>query len=253
MTAPHEPPTQENPKAEAQKLADQARKAKSRSEALAHARKALELDGECTDAQVLLAIEEIAVPKLLATRLRTIVERAEARLGTPFLREHRHRLWELPEVHPYLRARLAFADACERAGRPSQGIPHLEELLRIDPMDHLGVRPRLVRNLLIANDLKRLGTLLQEMGGGPSAFFAWAAVLERVRSGSPKGADKALATARRINPYVEEFLTGQRRLPKQITEGGEPGSLEEAAYTLRLFGEIWINDREGMYWLFRQR
>lgn len=252
MTSPHEPSIQANPKAEAQRLADRARRAKTRTDAMAWARKALELDGECTDAQVLIACEETPSPRQLATLLRTIVERAEARLGAPFLREHRHRLWEIPEAHPYLRARLALAEAFERAGRPSQSIPHLEELLRIDPQDRLGARYRLVRCLFAANDLKRLEALLQEFGGTSSPFYAWAAVLARVRSGALKGAEKALAAARQANPYVEEFLTGRRKLPRQIPAETTPGSPEEAAHTIRLFGETWQNDREGMYWLFRQ-
>jgi tetratricopeptide (TPR) repeat protein len=243
----------DGPKAEAQRFADQARAAKLRSKALDWARKALELDGECTDAQVVLAREEAIPPRQLVDRLRTIVERAEARLGTPFLREAKGRLWDIPEAHPYLRARQALAEAWERAGKPAQGIPHLEELLRIDPLDHLGARCQLVRCLLAANDLKRLGALLKDNVADSSAFFAWASVLERIRSGADRGAEQALTAARKINPFVEEFLTGQRRLPKQIPDNVSPGSPEEAAQTLRLFGEVWSNDREGMYWLFRHR
>jgi tetratricopeptide (TPR) repeat protein len=243
----------DSPKAEAQRLADQARRARLRSEALDWARKALELDGECTDAQVLLAREEAIPPRQLVTRLRIIVDRAEARLGVPFLRESRDRLWDIPETHPYLRARQALAEALERAGKPSQGIPHLKELLRIDPEDHLGVRCQLVRCLLAANDLKTLGTLLRDNQDASSAFFAWASVLERIRSGAGKGAEQALAAARKVNPFVEEFLTGQRKLPKQIPDEVTPGSPEEAAQTLKLFGEAWSNDRESMYWLFRHR
>ncbi len=252
MTAPHEPSTQANPKAEAQKLADRARRAKSRTETLELARKAMDLDGECTDAQVLLAQEETPSPRQLATRLRTIVERAEARLGAPFLRDHRYELWNIPEAHPYLRARLALAEAFERAGKAAQSLPHLEELLKIDPQDRLGARHRLVRCLFAANDLKRLGALLKEAPGEPAAFYAWASVLERVRSGSAKGAERALETARAANPHVEAFLTGRAKLPRQVHGAAEPGSVEEAVQVLRLFGEIWQNDREGMYWLFRQ-
>lgn len=252
MTVPHPTSTQANPRTEAQKVADRARRAKSRTEAMELARKALAVDGECTDAQVLLAKEETPSPRQLATRLRIIVERAEARLGAPFLHERRNELWDVPEAHPYLRARLALAEALERAGKAAQGVHHLEELLKIDPQDHLGIRHRLVRCLFAANDLKRLGSLLKEAPGEPEAFFAWASVLERIRAGSAKGAEKALAVARQTNPHVEAFLTGRAKLPKQVPGTVEPGSVEEAAQVLRLFGEIWQNDREGMYWLFRQ-
>jgi hypothetical protein len=81
--------------------------------------------------------------------------------------------------------------------------------------------------------------------------MAWAALLERIRAKAEQGADQALVRARRINPYFEEYLTGRRKLPKRIPASTLPGTPEEAASALQLFGETWINDREGMYWIFR--
>jgi tetratricopeptide (TPR) repeat protein len=240
-----------NRKRAAQALADQALHGRRKAELLDLARRALELDGECTDAQVLLAREEAASPKDLAARLKIIVDRAEAKLGAPFLHEHRAQLWDIPEARPYLKARLALAIAHEKSGRPALAIPHLEELLKIDGQDHQGVRFRLVCCLLAANDMKSLTAALKRWEGESSAFMAWAALLERIRSKSEKGAEKALLHARRINPYFEEYLTGRRMLPKQIPARSDPGSPAEAALAIRLFGETWANDREGMYWLFK--
>jgi tetratricopeptide (TPR) repeat protein len=244
------PPSGSRKKA-AQALADQALNGRRKADLLELARRALELDGECTDAQVLLAREEAASPKDLAARLKIIVDRAEAKLGAPFLHEHRDQLWEIPEARPYLKARLALAAAHEKCGRPALAIPHLEELLKIDAQDHQGARYRLVCCLLAANNGKSLTALLKRWEGEPSAFMAWAALLERIRSKADKGAEKALLHARLVNPYFEEYLTGRRMLPKRIPVLSTPGSPEEAALAFRLFGETWANDREGMYWLFK--
>ena len=240
-----------NPKKAAQALAEQALAARKKTETLALARRALELDGECTDAQVLVARETAGSPKELAAGLKVIVDRAEAKLGAPFLQEHRGALWEILEARPYLRARLALAAAHEKAGKPGAAVPHLQELLLIDTQDHQGARFRLVCCLLAVNDLKSLATLLEQWGDEASAFMAWAALLERIRAKTEKGAEKALLRARRVNPYFEDYLTGRRMMPKRIPESSAPGSPEEAASALRLFGETWANDREGMYWLFR--
>jgi len=235
----------------AQELADRALRSRRKREAAELARRALELDAECTDAQVVLAREEAAGPRDLASRLKIIVDRAEARLGVPFLHEHRGLLWHLEEARPYLRACLALAAAHEKAGRPGQAIPHLQNLLASDLEDHLGARFRLVCCLLAANDLKPLAALLKHWDDGRSAFMAWAVLLERIRSGAEKEARQALLRARTINPYVEDFLTGRRKQPRQVPGACEAGSPEEAAAALKLFGETWANDREGMYWLFR--
>jgi hypothetical protein len=248
-TSPGAPPS--NPKREAQALADRALVARKKTEALALAQRALELDGECTDAQVLLAREGASSPKDLTARLKIILDRAEAKLGAPFLQEHRSQLWAIPEARPYLRARLALAVAHEKSGKPGAAIPHLEELLAIDAQDHLGARYRLVCCLLAVNDLKALAALLRRWEVEASAFMAWAALLERIRAKAGKGAESALIRARQVNPHFEEYLTGRRMMPKQIPASRAPGSPEEAASALRLFGETWANDREGMYWLFR--
>ena len=240
-----------NPKQAAQALADQALGSRKKTDALELARRALELDGECTDAQVVMAREETRTAKLYASRLKLIVDRAEAKLGAPFLHDHRGRLWAIFEARPYLRARMSLAAALEKSAKPSLAILHLEALLALDAQDHLGARYRLVCCLLAANDLKALTTLLKRREGDVSAFMAWAALLEAIRSKNEKGAEAALLRARRINPYFEEYLTGRRKLPKQVPAIVDPGSPEEAASALRLFGETWANDREGIYWLFR--
>jgi hypothetical protein len=231
-------------------LADEALHSSRRAETVVLARKALALDGECTDAQVLLTREEATSPKDLAARLKIIVDRAEAKLGAPFLRDHREQLWEIPPARPLLRARLALALALEKAGRPIPAALHLQGLLKSDPRDHLEARFPLVRCLLAANDLKTLGTFLKSREGEVSAFFAWAALLERIHAGAGKSAEKALAHARQTNPYFEEYLTGRRKLPRKLPVAPEPGTPEEAALAFHLFGESWANDREGMYWLF---
>ena len=81
---------------------------------------------------------------------------------------------------------------------------------------------------------------------------AWATVLARLKAQNEKAARKALEHARKVNPAVEEFITGRQKLPRKLPEFATPGSPEEAAETLKLFGEVWSNDREALYWLFKQ-
>lgn len=234
----------------AQSLADQARLADKPAKAQELARRALELDGECTDAQVIVAQAEQASPRLLARQLRVIVERAEARLGAPFLREAKGRLWDLVLGRPYLRARLVLAETLDKAGRPAEAIPHLEGILALDAEDHLGMRDKLVCMLLEAKQLK--GLTAQFKGMEETPFKAWAQVLAKVKAEDEKGAQSALAKARSVNACVEEFLTGRRKMPRKLADEILPGSPEEALLTLKRFGETWTGDREALYWLFRQ-
>lgn len=234
----------------AQDFAYQAMEAGKASEALVLARKAMELDGECTDAQVLLAKAELASPRALAKEIRLIASRAESRLGTPFLQQFRGKLWEIVEARPFLRAKASLAEALERAGKSADAILHLEALLAMDPADHLKARLPLVRCYLSAGKLQSLEPLLKKDADFP--FMAWATVLARLKAGNEKAARKALERARKIAPLVEDFLTGRQKLPRKQKPSHEPGPSEIAAATLKLFGELWNNDREAMYWLFKQ-
>jgi len=235
---------------EAQELAYQALEAEKRSDSLSLARKALALDGECTDAQLILARVELPSPRALAKQLRLIASRSEAKLGAPFLQQYRGGLWGIAEARPYLRAKFALADALEKAGKSADAILHLEALLTMDPSDPLGARVPLVRCYLSAGKLQPLESLLKARLD--SAFFAWATVLARLKAQNEKAARKALEHARKVNPAVEEFITGRQKLPRKLPEFATPGSPEEAAETLKLFGEVWSNDREALYWLFKQ-
>jgi len=234
----------------ARELAYQALETDNRREASALAQKALAMDGECTDAQVVLARMELASPKALARQLRLVVERAGARLGAPFLQQHRGELWNFVEARPYLRARMALAQALERASRPLEAILHLEGLLALDPPDHLNARTLLVRCYLASGKLKPLDALLKQDSASP--FLAWATVLARLKEKDEKQARRALEYARSLNPSVEALLTGREKQPRKLKDPAPPGSPDEAVLTLKLFGDLWSNDREAIYWLFKQ-
>jgi len=234
----------------ARELAYQALEAENRREASSLAQRALAMDGECTDAQVVLARVELPSPRALAKQLRLVVERAGARLGAPFLQQHRGDLWGFVEARPYLRARMALAEAAEKASRPLEAILHLEGLLAQDPQDHLKARIPLVRCYLASGKLKPLDALLNRDPASP--FLAWATILAHLKDKNEKAARKALEYARQLNPNVEDFLTGRQKRPRKITPPGLPGSPDEAVVTLALFGELWNNDREAIYWLFKQ-
>src|SRR6266481_255589 len=60
------------------------------------------------------------------------------------------------------------------------------------------------------------------------AFFRWGRALERILSADFDGAEKALKEARRNNPSVELYLTGQKKLPRSLPDSYSLGSDDEA-------------------------
>lgn len=235
---------------QAQELAFQALESEKPSESAILAREALALDAECVDAQTLLVRLEQPSPRLQARQLRLISSRAEAKLGTLYLQQHRGHLWERAEARPFLRAKRALAEALEKAGKAMEAILHLEAMLILDPDDPLDARTALIRCYLASGQLKPLEELLKREP--ESAFIAWTIVLARIKARNEKAARKALDHARQQNPLVEAFLTGRQKQPRRLKDHIEAGSPEEAVQVLKRFGEVWNNDREALYWLFRQ-
>jgi tetratricopeptide (TPR) repeat protein len=236
---------------DAQELAFRAMETHRVGEAEVLARQALVMDRHCIDAQVVVAQTEARSAHELVLRLKSIIRRAESQLGVRRLSYFQGQLWGLLEARPYLRARLALAEAYEEAGEYSQAIPALENILKLNEPDNQGIRFHLLRCHLANDDLQAAGALLKGFKHEHSAFVAWATVLARVRAHSGKGMETAFANAKKVNPYFAEFLRG-RRLPSRRPGFPRPGSPEEAAAAIRFFSRTWRQDRARMNRLLKQ-
>ena len=130
-----------------------------------------------------------------------------------------------------MRARVALADALNRAGRIEPAAAELEGMLELNPGDNQGLRYRLLAWHLA---LGRMNSTRSLFARYPDEFdhntvFAWARVLERSLSGIPDEAATALAVALKQNAFTKAYLLGHRRLPKPPPDSYAPGSPEEAA------------------------
>lgn len=242
-----------DPIEDAQELAYRAMEADSLQASGDLARKALALDPGCIDAMNVMAAVEAADPEDYVTRMKALVAKAESELDKTVLKEHKGQLWGVLEARPYLRARLGLGALLEKSGRFKEALPHFEQLLELNESDNQGVRHHLIRTGLALGRLKELTALLKRFKDDDSAIMTWADVYIRVKSKNMKDIAKAMETARKANPLVEEFLTGKRRIPKKkiVPVFYAPGSEEEALVVLSFVGEAWLNDRAAMYWLMK--
>lgn len=242
----------EDPVEEAQELAFQAMEADTVEEAQELAQAALDKDPDCLDARCLMGSLEARDLAGAARALAAALAAEEQRLGPAHVEQMALSCETAVELRPYLRALSGLARMLEELERPGEAIPHYQRLLRLSPSDPMGHREALVRAYLAADRLKELHRFLKEhLKSDLSAIFAWADVLERHKSGALAGAAQALQRARSINPYVEDFLTGRRRLPKQLPTTYEEGSPEAAVVALDCIGRAWTEDRQAMAWLLR--
>ena len=230
---------QNDPKWRAQELAYDAMEAEDPLEALRLAAQALRLDPDCTDA---LRLKVSLVPTELDTRIqrmREVVEKAERNLGEDFIEEHRGHFWGLLSTRPYMRAMQDLADLLTQADRLDEAIAVYERMLELNPNDNQGVRYALLGLYLATKRTERAAELFERYPGEEdySAVFAWGRVLLDWLGSHEASARLALLSARRVNPFVEGYLTGEQPLPQRLPPGYSPGEPSEAQFAAT---ELWL-------------
>jgi tetratricopeptide (TPR) repeat protein len=239
-------------RAEAQELAFDAMQAESKAEALKLAKRALRKDPDCVDALVLLGSIESDSPRKMIEALKKAVEAGERSLGAKYFKDNKGHFWGLLDTRPYMRAMEQLAGLLRAEGFKLDAIKHFEKILELNPNDNQGVRDPLLGLYLATDNLEAARKLLKDYGEDASANFGWARVLERFLSADQAGAAAALTIARKGNRFVELYLSGQKRIPKEMPEMYSPGSDEEAVLVLDYMSLGWAEHKEALLWLMAQ-
>ena len=244
---------QDNPREQAQELAFQAYEAEDADLALDLAEQALALDDHCVDALCVRAFLACEDPGELIGELEHAATTGEKRLGEEFFAEFMGDFWPMVEARPYLRTLKHLAEVMWTVGRRFDAIANYENLLDLDPADHMGNATLLLSYYLAMGEVQRSWDLLEEVDDGDSTVYAWAWVLLCLMVADEEGAREALDRALAANPYVAPWLAGvgdpgEREVPAAATLAR--GSEDEALIVLDLLGEAWDCDPEAQLWLY---
>ncbi len=241
-----------SPQEEAQDLAFEAMETESAAQARKLVKRALALDPDCVDALVLLVQLDANSPKAAIAGLQKAVAAGERSLGANFFAENKGHFWGILEARPYTRARLNLAEVLRAVGLEQDAIAHYEGLLEVNPNDNQGLRYVLLGSYLAQDRLDDARKLPRDYPGDDMASFAWGKVLERYLAGDHTGAQRALKSARRGNPFVELYLSGQREPPDSMPGSYSLGSDEEALICVDSVGAAWAKHPAAIFWLMEQ-
>jgi tetratricopeptide (TPR) repeat protein len=245
-----EMPVGDDPLDRAQELIFEAYDASSREEAVALARKAVEISPDCADAYVLLGELEAETIEEALEYYKKGLAAGERALGSEMFREEVGHFWGIWETRPYMRARQAVAQALLFLGDGDEAIEHFRDMLRLNPNDNQGNRYLLADVLLLTNREEELEDLIQEYPDDLSANWLYnrALALFRLR-GEGTGANRALEEALEYNPYVPDYLLGREKSPDAPPEYMGFGDESEAEGYVYV-GEInWNNTPGALDWL----
>jgi tetratricopeptide (TPR) repeat protein len=214
---------------QAQELAYDAMEASGRLK-IKLARRAVSACPDCADAYVILG-EASASPEEARGWYERGIEAGARALGADKFAALRGEFWEHLETRPYMRARLAFAQALQELGHEQEALDHYRELLRLNPNDNQGVRYLLVPALLERGDGDEADRLLREYDGDIQAMWPYAQALRAFQlEGNGSRARTALENAIQVNPYVVQYLLDPDTIPPVAPPHFALGSREEAAY-----------------------
>jgi tetratricopeptide (TPR) repeat protein len=214
---------------QAQELAYDAMEATGRLK-IKLARRALAVSPDCADAYVMLG-EASASPQEARAWYERGVDAAARAIGAEEFAALQGEFWGHLETRPYMRARLALAQALRGLGHEEEALNHYRELLRLNPNDNQGVRYLLLPALLEQRRDEEADRLIQEHDGDIQATWPYAQALRAFQvEGDGPGARAALENAVRVNPHVIGYLLDPDSIPPIAPPHFALGTKEEAAY-----------------------
>lgn len=238
---------------QAQELAYQAMEAGSAKKALALAQKALVLDPFCVDALMQVALITAKSAAQQIQNVHEVLTKTESHLGQDYFEENRGHFWGLTETRPYMRALQTYGELLRTSGRHREAISICERMLDLNPGDNQGIRDILLGLYLQTGDLEGARRLLEAYDDSFFAVFLWGRVLERFLSGDMATAAKAYKEAKKANHFVVEYLTGQKRMPKQEVGYYSLGDENEAVHCIDMIGMAWVKAPGALEWLSKRR
>jgi tetratricopeptide (TPR) repeat protein len=216
-------------------------------------KRALALNPLCVDALVMVAEVTARDDAELAEGLTAALRAGEQDLGERFFKDYRRMFWGMIETRPYMRAKAQLAGVLSGMGRTNEAIQHLEEMLELNPGDNQGVRYLLLGEYLAAQRTEAARGLLERYEGEGSAMFLWGWLLLHLIYNEEEAAEDSLKTARAGNRFAEDYLTGRKRMPKELPPYYSPGKEDEGIVCAVELLKAWKKHPRAVRWLKSKR
>ncbi len=239
---------------EAQELVYDAMSAESPDEAAELLAEALRIDPQNPDALLMLVSGlEMTMQERIAA-LEMITDIAAQRLGEEAFEELPPHFWGHLETRPFMRAVEELAETLREAGHLEEAAEAYGHMLRLNVGDNQGARYELLPCLLALGRLEEARALQAQYSEELewNVVFAWGHVLERFLAGDEPGAVTALAGARKQNKYMQGYLTGRDKLPRNLPGFYQPSGREEAQCYAGTLCMAWDRHPAARDWLLDQ-
>lgn len=135
-------------------------------------------------------------------------------------------------------------------GEWREAIEPYREMLRLNPGDNQGIRYLLAPALLEEGQDEILGELLDRCEEDAAATCVYTKALWKFRAeGATEEAASTLTEALETNPYVPEYLLGERSLPGALPQFVSFGDESEAVVYFAVALSGWLKTPGAIDWL----
>lgn len=185
-----------------------AQSATSKKKALQYAKKALELEPDNLDAEVMVAeLSTSSVEKLL-DKYEVLLEKEAKKLEQEGYFEDIGDFWGIFETRPYMRLYYSYVQSLIDCGRIKSAVKHGSEMLRLCKNDNLGIRYRLMNLYTYLEDEESAIELFNRYEQEDSAMFLIPLSLLYYKLGDLKKSAKYLKELKKTNKDTLEFFKG---------------------------------------------
>ncbi|NLY71351.1 MAG: hypothetical protein GX076_06705 [Clostridiales bacterium] len=206
---------------------DMAYDADTVEEALKYARKALRLDNNCLDADILIADLTASDDEDLKAKYERLIRKGEKYLNSEnlFNEENIGQFWSILETRPYMRLKYSYIKILIMLGKMKKAVKECEDLLRLSKNDNLGVRYILICLYAFFEDEANALRIYKEYGKELSAHMLLPLIALYYKLDDYKKAEKYLKKLDETNSELRdvfgetEFLISKSKM-EEIVESG---------------------------------
>ena len=240
----------ENSLDQAQELIYDAWEAPTQKEAVALAKKALSISGNCADAFNLLAEMTAKSPAEAVELYRKGVEAGERAIGKQTFKRDAGFFWGNVEARPFMRALAGLAQSLWKVGDHEKALIHFREALRFNTNDNQGIRFLLMPRLIELDKDRDAEKLFKQFKEDEMAAWAYSkALLDFRKHGASLKASKSLETAFENNQHIPFYLLGHKKVPPSIPDYYGVGDENEAVFYVNENQRAWEVTSDAIHWL----
>lgn len=189
---------------------EMAYEADTEQEALKYARKALQADKNCLDAEMMIAELTCEDSDTLKATYEKLIKKAESDLREANIlnEDNRGHFWLIVETRPYMRLRYSYARLLMDLGKFKMAIKECEDLLLLCEGDNMGVRYLLISLYAFFEDELNVIKLHKRYEEESSAHMLLPIIALYYKLDDYKKAESYLKKLKKVNGELEDVFSG---------------------------------------------